>query len=63
MFSLATLKIEYCEIGTQLYVLWGNEGERQKKVRCTVQKFPHLDLPQNKDFDIENIPHRWPKKS
>jgi glycine cleavage system aminomethyltransferase T len=63
MFSLATLKIEYCEIGTQLYVLWGNEGERQKKVRCTVQKFPHLDLPSNKDFDIEKIPRRWPKKN
>ena len=62
IFSVATLDIQYCEEGTELYVLWGNEGERQKKVRCTVAKFPHLDMPKNKDFDIEQIPHRWPAK-
>lgn len=63
MFSLATLKIEYCEIGTELFVLWGDEGTRQKKVRCTVSKFPHLDMVQNKDYDVESIPRRWPQKA
>ncbi|MCI2059226.1 MAG: hypothetical protein LKJ80_08480 [Oscillibacter sp.] len=62
MFSLATLKIEYCQEGTQLYVLWGDAKERQKKIRCTVGAFPHLQMPQNKDFSTESVPHRWPKK-
>ena len=62
MFSLATLKTEFCEYGTEVYVLWGEPGTRQKKIRATVEKFPHLDMPQNRDFDIEQIPHRWPKK-
>ena len=62
MFSLATLKIEYCADGTDLYVLWGEPGQRQKKIRCKVSTFPHLAMPQNKEFDIESVPRRWPKK-
>lgn len=62
MFSMACLKTEFCEYGTEVYVLWGEPGTRQKKIRATVQPFPHLDMPQNKDFDVEQIPHRWPKK-
>lgn len=62
MFSLSTLQSKYCDIGTQVYVLWGEPGTRQKKIRATVHKFPHLEMPQNKDFNVEQIPHRWPKK-
>lgn len=57
MFSHGTIDIDYTELGTEVYVLWGEPGERQKKIRATVAKFPILDMALNKDFDVENIPY------
>lgn len=55
--SIGTLDVAYVEPGTEVYVLWGEPGERQMKVRATVERFPILDLPSNKDYPIEEIPH------
>lgn len=62
MFSVTTLKTEYAELGTEVYVLWGEPGKRQMKIRAIVSKFPHLDMPQNKDYDTNNVPKRYAAK-
>ena len=62
MFSVGLLKPEYAKEGTEVYVLWGNPDQRQIKVRATVSTWPHLNLANNKNFDINTIPRRWPKK-
>lgn len=57
MISMATLDPEYAEIGTEVTVVWGNPGNRQKHVRAVVERYPYLDLPANQKYDLETIPH------
>ncbi len=57
MFSMGTINVEYIEPGTELFVLWGEPGMRQKKIRAVVAKFPHIDLPLNSQYDVATIPH------
>ena len=47
MISLGILETEFCEIGKEIEVLWGDPGSRQKKIRATVARYPYLDLPYN----------------
>lgn len=62
MISLASIDPEYIEIGTEVVVIWGNENYPQKKIRAKVAKFPYLKLPKNEDFDVNEIPRRFPVK-
>lgn len=41
MLSFASIDIAFAEQGTQVYVLWGNPGQRQKKVRAEVVPTPY----------------------
>lgn len=59
IFSMGCIDIDEAEIGNEVFVLWGEPGTRQKKVRATVEVFPILSkkMVMNKDFDVETIPH------
>ena len=57
MISLCTIDVTYGDIGTEVYVMWGNPGQRQKKIRAKVARFPYLDEPRNDTFDVEKTPH------
>lgn len=56
MVSLATVDLEYTEIGTEVEVLWGDPGTKQKKVRATVAPIPYNTHYSNKTFDVNSIP-------
>ena len=56
MISLCSLDTEYCEIGTEVVVLWGDPGTRQKEIRATVARYPYLDLLRNEKTDVSTIP-------
>jgi vanillate/3-O-methylgallate O-demethylase len=56
MISGAAIDIEHNEIGTEVVVIWGDEGTRQKEIRATVAQFPILDLERNDAIDVESIP-------
>jgi glycine cleavage system aminomethyltransferase T len=58
MFSTGFVDAEYAEVGTELQVLYGEEGTRQKLIRVTVAPYPHLShsMTMNKDYDVESIP-------
>ncbi|MEU4227806.1 hypothetical protein AB0F17_26255 [Nonomuraea sp. NPDC026600] len=56
MLSLAPIDVEHAEIGTELTVLWGAPGTRQREIRATVARYPYLDLPRNEKVDVSTIP-------
>ena len=43
MLSFASVRIDLAVEGTQLYVLWGNPGERQMRVRAKVVRTPYTN--------------------
>lgn len=55
MISLCSIEIAHSKIGTQVEVLWGNPGSRQKKIRATVSRFPYLDLKRNETIDSKAL--------
>lgn len=56
MISLALLNVAHADLGTEVNVLWGEPGTRQKRIRAVVSRFPYIDLPFNNDIDT-HTPH------
>jgi glycine cleavage system aminomethyltransferase T len=59
MFSVGTIDVKHAEIGSEVKVLWGEPGHRQKRIRATVDVFPLLSktMTMNYAYDVETIPH------
>lgn len=57
VISLGFIDPEFAEEGTEVTIVWGMPGERQIPVRAKVARFPYLDLVDNRNYDIESIPH------
>jgi glycine cleavage system aminomethyltransferase T len=58
MLSLCSIDVEHGELGGEVTVLWGNPGTRQKPMRATVSRFPHLNENRNESLDVSTIPCR-----
>lgn len=56
MLSQCSIELDHSEIGTEVVLHWGDYGKRIKEVRATVERFPYLDLPGNKNFDLDSVP-------
>ncbi len=56
MLSLCSIDVEYGELGTEVVVLWGDPGARQKEIRAVVSRFPYLNEDRNEDVDVSTIP-------
>jgi vanillate/3-O-methylgallate O-demethylase len=56
MLSHSTIDLDQAEIGNEVVIHWGNHGGRIKQIRATVERFRYLDLPSNKDYDIQAAP-------
>ncbi|MFE7835093.1 aminomethyl transferase family protein [Streptomyces sp. NPDC057474] len=52
MISQTTIDIDQATIGNEVVVHWGDFGGRIKPIRATVERFPYLDLPRNKEIDV-----------
>ncbi|WEV56211.1 aminomethyl transferase family protein [Ligilactobacillus acidipiscis] len=46
MISLGFIDGDYTDFGTELVVLWGNEGHPQKKIRAKVSYYPYVSQDQ-----------------
>jgi glycine cleavage system aminomethyltransferase T len=57
MISLCSLDVEYGNLGTEVAVLWGNPGSRQKEIRATVSRFPYFNEDRNQTVDVSKIPY------
>ncbi|MDR1183673.1 MAG: hypothetical protein LBK67_02620, partial [Coriobacteriales bacterium] len=56
MLSLGIVDPEVAELGTEVTVLWGNPGTKQKEIRALVSRFPYLDENRNEDVDLSTVP-------
>lgn len=56
MISLCSIDVEYSDLGTEVVVLWGNPGTRQKEIRATVSRYPFLNESRNEAMDVSTIP-------
>lgn len=56
MISMGIVDPEYAEVETEVEVLWGNPGTRQKRIRATVKHFPLIDIDRNEKLDVSDIP-------
>jgi glycine cleavage system aminomethyltransferase T len=56
MLSQCTIDLEHAEIGTEVVLHWGDHGKRIKEIRATVERFPFIDLPSNRDYDLSSVP-------
>jgi glycine cleavage system aminomethyltransferase T len=61
MISLCSVDTEYSAMGTEVTVVWGDPGTRQKEIRATVSRFPYLNENRNEKFDVNTIPCRAKK--
>jgi glycine cleavage system aminomethyltransferase T len=55
MISLCSIDIAQSELGTEVEVLWGEPGTRQKKIRATVVSFPYLADNRNQSVDAASV--------
>ena len=58
MLSFASLDSKFRAIGTEVYVLWGEPGMPQLKVRAKVAPFPYNQHIVNDGFDVNTIPRQ-----
>ncbi|MCL2493730.1 MAG: aminomethyl transferase family protein [Clostridiales bacterium] len=56
MLSLARIDPGCSKIGTEVFVLWGDPGTRQKKIRATVCRYPYNNECRNDCADLNQIP-------
>jgi vanillate/3-O-methylgallate O-demethylase len=57
MISLACVAEDHSDLGDEVFVIWGQPGHRQKRIRAKVARFPYMTVGSNRTFDIESIPH------
>lgn len=55
MISLCLPDVNHCEMGSEVQVLWGDNIHTQKLIRATMSRCPFLDLPRNKDIEVNCI--------
>ena len=57
MISIASINTQFTEPGTEVTVVWGDPGRRQKEIRCTVAEYPIISENRNEKRGVEDIPH------
>lgn len=56
MISLCTLDINLCQPGTEVNVVWGQSGKRQKDIRARVAPAPYKK--DNRRIDVTKLPEK-----
>jgi len=56
MISLGFIARSHAALGTEVTVVWGNPGTRQKRIRATVARFPYLLGERNDAIDVRSVP-------
>jgi glycine cleavage system aminomethyltransferase T len=51
VLSMGCLDLDTSQIGTEVYVQWGDYGKKIKNVRATVARFPYLTEGRNSALD------------
>lgn len=62
MISICCLDTAYTELGTEVMVIWGDPGTRQKNIRAKVVRFPYNNILRNESTDVTTLPKVQPQK-
>jgi vanillate/3-O-methylgallate O-demethylase len=57
MISLSSIDSAYARLHTEVIVVWGKPGTRQKHIRAVVARFPYLNENRNENIDTSRIPY------
>ena len=52
MISIGCIDPAFAEEGTEVYVLWGNPGQRQKKIRAKIARYPYNNVMRSDATDM-----------
>jgi glycine cleavage system aminomethyltransferase T len=55
MISMCSIDVQYGTLGTEVAVVWGAPGSRQKHIRARVARYPYLTEPRNDTIDVSTI--------
>ena len=56
MISLCSIDVAHSVPDSEVTVLWGDTGTRQKEIRAKVSRFPYLNENRNQKIDVNEIP-------
>lgn len=56
MLTQTAIDLDQAQIGNEVVLHWGDFGGRIKEVRATVERFPYIDLPSNRTYDLSSVP-------
>ena len=57
MISICCLDTAYTGLGTDVEVVWGEPGTRQKHIRAKVVRYPYNNVLRNESTDVTKIPY------
>lgn len=55
IISLALIETERTVVRHEIEILWGDPGTRQKRIRATAARYPYLNLPFNRNIDVNGL--------
>lgn len=55
MISIGCLDPKFAQEGAEVYVLWGNPGQRQKRIRATIVRYPYNNVMRSDSTDISKV--------
>jgi len=55
MISICTLDKEYAQEGTEVFVLWGDPGTKQKRIRARVARYPYNNVMRSSETDVSKL--------
>jgi glycine cleavage system aminomethyltransferase T len=62
MISICCLDSAYTALGTEVMVVWGDPGTRQKNIRAKVARYPYNNVLRNESTDVTTLPKAQPQK-
>lgn len=62
MISICCLDTAYTGLATDVFILWGEPGTRQKKIRAKVARYPYNNVLRNETTDVKLLPKASPTK-
>lgn len=62
MISICCLDTAYTDLGTEVTIVWGEPGTRQKKIKAKVARFPYNNILRNESTDVSQLPKNVPQK-
>ena len=52
MISIGCVDPAFAAEGTEVYVVWGNPGQRQKRIRATIVRYPYNNVMRSDSTDV-----------